>query len=415
MIVCKVGMEAVCDTDESHRRNSYSSVAAVKDCKPHLFLTISPFVSQYFPQCVKFLLPELRVFWTGGNSQRYIRNECLLVKEGFIAYSCDFYEFNVENVENSVPEELDCFAKCVSAPSLSLLLKDRWYKGDMCRLKQILQLKCYNRLVAFVDNCMWERSYEDYYTLGQQLSIRMTTNLIQSGLDFKHHVSKEKNVSGRGWNCVEFEKLLSNITSMADITKRYKCNATYVMLEIDNNNAHYVISLLSQHFSCIVTNNLLENVCIIKEVGVGKESVKVVERLRNIIGARLVNVIFVTDTENYLHTHNTFYLYNSMKFYYYCLKNRFVFLYCDYETLYLLYTIVVLEIINGGCLNSFTLEKSTLMHPLELNSRRCNALKRAAAYNKTLSNDMELKVDFVQGKRISTGSHDPNRLVELLR
>ncbi|UXX41863.1 p47 [Psilogramma increta granulovirus] len=396
----------MCDIKESHKHNT---------SKNNRFLVITPFVSQYFPQCVKYLLPELRVFWTNNVPQRYICNEKLLVKEGFVAFSCDFYDFNTQCVENCVPDELDSFAKCVSAPSLSLLLKDRWYKGDVSRLKKILQLKNYTRLVSFIDNCIWERSYEDYYTLGQQLSIRMTTKLIQSGLDFKHHVSKEKNVSGRGWNCVEFEKLLSNITSMADITKRYKCNATYVMLEIDTNNVHYVLSLLFQHFVCVVTNNLLENVCLIKEVGVGKESVKVVERLRNIIKNRLANVVFVTDTENYLHTNNIFYLYNSMKFYYYCLKNKFVFQYCDYETLYLLYTIVMLEIINGGCLNSFTLEKSSLMHPLELNSRRCNALKRAAAYNKTLSNDMELKVDFVKGKRITTGSHDPNRLVQLIR
>lgn len=94
-------------------------------------------------------------------------------------------------------------------------------------------------------------------------------------------------------------------------------------------------------------------------------------------------------------------------------KNRFVFYYDDYETLYFIYTIIMLEIINGGCLNSFTLEKSPIMHPLELNSRRCNALKRAAVYNKTLCNDIELKVDFIKGKRITTGSHDPNRIVQI--
>ncbi|AIS92060.1 P47 [Erinnyis ello granulovirus] len=393
----------MCETNESHSRSDSDD----------RFLVRTPFVSQYFPQCVKYLLPELRVFWT-NSAQQYICNECVLVKEGFIAFSCDFYSFNLDCVMNSTPEDLDVYARCVSAPSLALLLKDRWYKGDMYRLKQILQLNSYTKIVAFIDNCIWERSYEDYYTLGQQLSIRMTTNLIQSGLDFKHHVSKEKNGINRGWNCVEFEKLLANITSMADITKRYKCNATYVMLEIDGNNAEYTMSLLSQHFGCVMTNNLLKNVCAIKKVGVNKESVKVVEQLRNMIASKLVNVLFVTDTENYLHTHNIFYVYNSMKFYYYCIKNKFVFDYADYETLYLLYTIVVLEIINGGSLNSFTLEKSSLMHPLELNSRRCNALKRAAAYNKTLSNDMELKVDFVRGKRISTGSHNPNRIVELI-
>ncbi len=74
-----------------------------------------------------------------------------------------------------------------------------------------------------------------------------------------------------------------------------------------------------------------------------------------------------------------------------------------------------IEILNGGCLNSFTLEKSLLMNPLELNSRRVNALKRAAAYGKTLNNDMELKIDFIKGRRIKTGTNYCQRLVDITK
>jgi len=261
-----------------------------------------------------------------------------------------------------------------------------------------------------VENCLWERGYEDNYTLGQQLSIRMTTNLIQSGLDFKHHVSDEKKVGGRGWNDACFEKMLCCIRSVADVTKRYKWSQVYVMLELDRNNISRLQHMLNSNFN-IVTNNLLDNVCLINCTK-DKCSATALSLLAPLILSRHLNVIFVTDTENYL-PNTLFYTYNSMKFYYYCLKNRFVFSYEDYETMYLLFTIVAIELVNGGCLNSFTLEKSALMHPLELNSRRCNALKRAAAQNKVVRNDMELKVDFVRGKRITTGTHDPTRLVEI--
>nr|AGS18816.1 P47 [Pieris rapae granulovirus] len=376
------------------------------------FTTIHTISSQYFPQCVKYLFPELNVYWCYSKKLKNCikRNEQINVKEGFVSYVCDFVEFNMNALTKCTPEDLDLYAECVSAPILSLILKDRWFKGDFKRLKQIIELTDHNKLLRFIENCLWERSYEDNYTLGQQLSIRMTTNLIQSGLDFKHHVNNNSLLQGRGWNCKDFEKALSTIKSVADITKRYKYNITYVMLELERNNMHYTLSLLRCHFTHVITNQLIDNVCLIKE---NATSACILKRIKQLLNNRLVNVVFVTDTENYLHTHKIFYIYNSMKFYYYCLKNRFVFYYDDYETLYFIYTIIMLEIINGGCLNSFTLEKSPIMHPLELNSRRCNALKRAAVYNKTLCNDIELKVDFIKGKRITTGSHDPNRIVQI--
>nr|AIU37275.1 ORF68 [Cydia pomonella granulovirus]QDW81127.1 p47 [Cydia pomonella granulovirus]QGY99419.1 p47 [Cydia pomonella granulovirus]QGY99986.1 p47 [Cydia pomonella granulovirus] len=378
-----------------------------------LFMIKRRFTSQYFPQCVKYLFKELSMYWAVCVEcvDCYRINECVVMKEGFVCYECDFVRFHVDAVESSsTPDELEVFAQCVGEPLLALVLKDRWFKGDFERLRAMLVMEDRGKLVAFVKNCLWERSYEDNYTLGQQLSIRMTTNLIQSGLDFKHHVNNDRLARSRGWNCEEFEKLVCTIKSVADITKRYKWPNTYVMLEVDRNNAAHTMSLLHQNFSTVITNNYSDNVCLVRVKG---KSMVVLRRIRSLLHHKLVNVVFVTDTENYLHTHRLFYVYNSMKFYYYCLKNKFVFLYDDYETLYFVHTIVLLEIINGGSLNSFTLEKSPIMHPLELNSRRCNALKRAAAYNKTLCNDMELKVDFIKGKRITTGTHDPNRLVEI--
>lgn len=375
------------------------------------FITVVNFKSQYFPQCVKYLFPSLNIYWRHClNLQNCYQNEeCVLIKEGFISYACEFCKFNNDAILYSTPDDLEKFAKCIKQPLLAVLLKDRWFKGDHVRLKQILEMDNHDSMVNFITNCLWERGYENNYTLGQQYSIRMTTNLIQSGLDFKHHMVNDTISKKRGWNCEDFEKVLSSISTVADITKRYKCNQTYIMLELDKNNEKYVKSLLQSQFN-VINNNLIDNIYLIKDA---RGSINVLRKLKQLIKYKLLNVLFVTDTEQYLNAHRIFYIYNSMKFYYYCLKNRFIFHHDDYETLYLIYTITLLEIINGGCLNSFTLEKSPLMHPLELNSRRCNALKRATFCNKTLCNDMDLKVDFIKGKRIATGSNDTSRIIEI--
>nr|AXS01085.1 p47 [Spodoptera frugiperda granulovirus] len=382
--------------------------------------------SQYFPQCVKYLFPVIAEYmlYCDEQDEGYIKMcDTIKVKEGFVALDVTFVKFDVRHAYDCTPDDLQTFvdhARLVGVNTskdrclLMLLLKDRWFKGDYERLTKMLQLKDYTQLLTFAENCLWERGYEDYYTLGQQLSIRMTTNLIQSGLDFKHQIANNGEVvldGTRGWSDPVFVKILSSIKTVADITKRYKSNNTYVMLELDEGNKTQLLNLLAAHFS-VVENETL-NVCLLHCGKNNRGSYAALEKLAPLIKQRFVNVVFVTDSETYINTHRVFYIYNSMKFYYYCLKNRFVFDYDDYETLYLIYTIVCIEILNGGCLNSFTLEKSMLMNPLELNSRRVNALKRAAAQNKVLQNDMELKIDFIKGKRIKTGTNFCQRVVEI--
>lgn len=82
---------------------------------------------------------------------------------------------------------------------------------------------------------------------------------------------------------------------------------------------------------------------------------------------KIVNFLFVMDVEFYFKNGNfMFYLYNLLKFYYYCLKNKFVFENVDKEIFFLLYIIVVLEWFNGGYLNLFILEKFVFYNFLEL-------------------------------------------------
>lgn len=392
-----------------------------------MFYVTRQLTSQYFPQCVKYLFPAIAdymLYSAGENIADYTKmHECVRVNEGFVSLDVTFVRFYLENVDQCTPDDLEVFVEHsrlvgVRSPEdrklLLILLKNLWFKGDFKRLRKFVQLSDYTKVLKFVENCLWERGYEDFYTLGQQLSIRMTTNLIQSGLDFKHQIANNGEVvvdAARGWSDPVFVKILSSIKTVADITKRYKSNNTYIMLEIDAPNKETIINLLKHHF-CVVENDTY-NVCLIYCAKNNKGSLSVLEKLSPLIKERRINVVFVTDSETYINSNRIFYIYNSMKFYYYCLKNKFVFDYKDYETMYLIYTIVCIEILNGGCLNSFTLEKSLLMNPLELNSRRVNALKRAAAYGKTLNNDMELKIDFIKGRRIKTGTNYCQRLVDI--
>nr|ANY57570.1 PlxyGVORF51 protein [Plutella xylostella granulovirus] len=384
------------------------------------FCNILSITSQPFPQCVKYLSSYVSRYtlWCRTSGEDYIEIDFkLVVSEGFVQFKNTYIRFDID--QECTPNDLVMYAKYARLEGvhsdqdkslIALVFKDRWFKGDRIRLRKLLNLKDYSKLLVFLENILWERSYEDNYTYGQQLSIRMTTNLIQSGLDFKHQLSEDGTRAGRGWEDQSFEKMINSIKNVADVTKRYKFQKIYVMLELDRNNLEELVVFLKNNYVTIRNANI-DNVVLLS---CEKSSLPVLNQLQQYIKAKYINVLLVTDNENYIHTHKIFYIYNSLKFYYYCLKNKFVFSIGDYETLYLLYTIVVLEYLNGGYLNSFTLEKSQLMHPLELNSRRCNALKRAASFSKTLNNEFELKIDFIKGKRITTGTHCASRLVDIV-
>ena len=164
-----------------------------------MFYVTRQLTSQYFPQCVKYLFPAIAdymLYSAGENVADYTKmHECVRVNEGFVSLDVTFVRFYLENVDQCTPDDLEVFVEHsrlvgVRSPEdrklLLILLKNLWFKGDFKRLRKFVQLSDYTKVLKFVENCLWERGYEDFYTLGQQLSIRMTTNLIQSGLDFKH-------------------------------------------------------------------------------------------------------------------------------------------------------------------------------------------------------------------------------------
>lgn len=388
--------------------------------------------SQFLPQCCKYIANEINIYMLNSlgidtsKEQYYILSNTLEVNnEGFLRIKNLVVLFEISNVCNSTPDELNNYVDTVYKINnrtehetylLKLLIRDRWYKGDFNRLQKILLKQNVNELIKFACNVMWERGYENHYTLGQQLSIRITTKLIQSGLDFKHQQqddSVDKNGdNGRGWEYKPFEKFINSIASISDIIKRHKCSSKYIVLEISKEHNNAVKACLAEHFT-VYNNTYIDNACLIL-LDEDKNSMQYLKKLSFLIQQRIVSVLFATDVDYYMKlNHYTFYLYNSLKLYYYCLRNKFVFSKNDYEIIFLINMIVSLEWYNGGHLNSFTLEKSKLYNPLELSTRRFNSIKRAANQTRAIANDNEIKIDFIKGKRIKTGTNYGYRLVDI--
>ncbi|AAR28805.1 p47 [Leucania separata nucleopolyhedrovirus] len=396
------------------------------------FATYVDVTSQRLPQCCKYMSETIAYYLyyssTGDNDLRNVHlvdKKLQVDHESFVHIKCRFVKFDVSALGDErgecVPNDLKTYVEVRYADRLTphqrhlfnLLLTDRWYKGDRVRLMRILCLADPSPLIAFVCNTLWERGYEDHYTLGQQLSIRITTKLIQSGLDFKHHQVDDSSIFQRGWNDKQFEKYIGSFSAISDIIKRHKSNNKYLALELLPAYAQRLVERLRQEFT-IITNAYVENICVI-QLDDDKNSMQYLQKLYPLIKDRTVNVLFVTDLDYYMKSNDyLFYLYNSLKFYYYCLKNKFVFERADYEILFLMNMIVSLEWCNKGHLNSFTLEKSLIYNPLELSTRRLNSLRRAATQSRVLLNDSEIKIDFIQGKRIKTGTHYGHRIVEVV-
>ncbi|AHH82614.1 P47 [Buzura suppressaria nucleopolyhedrovirus] len=380
--------------------------------------------TQWLPQCCKYLSEPINMYnmYLNGvsNSFHVMEHNVSVNDEGFVQLYYLNVVFDMENLRNSTPVEIEHYIDATRKTMLTdheikllkLLARDRWHKGDFVRLRKILTRRDVKALVGFACNTMWERGYENHYTLGQQLSVRITTKLIQSGLDFKHHTGREdESTPTRGWDSVHFEKFINSIGSISDVIKRHQCNRKYIVLELLPANCNLLKQYLQEQQLTLIHNKQFDNLCAI-EIDTDKSSLMYLIKFTALLRDKIVNVLFVTDLEFYLKQNNyLFYLYNSLKLYYYCLTNKFVFEKQNYEIIFLLNLIVSLEWHNGGHLNSFTLEKSSIYNPLELSTRRLNSIKRAANQCRTLNNDNEIKIDFIKGKRIKTGTHYGHRLV----
>lgn len=383
--------------------------------------------TQQLPQCCKYLADKLSLYliYAQGAPASVLTDTHTLEKvvevndDGFVSLKKLSVVFDIKNIAASTPRQLDHYIDSTRSNLtahdcrlLKLLARDRWFKGDFVRLRKILLQSNVEDLLKFACNVLWERGYENHYTLGQQLSIRITTKLIQSGLDFKHQNNSKNDddiVGSRGWTDKTLEKFFNSLTSISDVIKRHKCFKKFIFLELVSDELK---TQFKNHYK-IVENVHIDNVCAI-QLDEDKNSLQYLKKLTHLIERRYVNVLFVTDLEYYMkHNNYMFYLYNSLKLYYYCLKNKFVFSKSDSEIIFLLNLIISLEWHNGGHLNSFTLEKSHIYNPLELSTRRLNSIKRAANQSRTLNNNFDIKIDFIKGKRIKTGTNYGQRIVEI--
>nr|WUR10784.1 p47 [Calliteara abietis nucleopolyhedrovirus] len=394
--------------------------------------------TQWLPQCCKYLADELcsyqlylqdfavADFVAASDDRRsveIIESALQVNDEGFVRIRRTYAAFDLKHLNGAattleqIDHYVDATRKQLSAHDkrlFKLLIRSRYYKSDFVRMEKMLTQTDVGPLIGFACNVMWERGYENHYTLGQQLSIRITTKFIQSGLDFKHQTSREEQSAvSRGWDNAVLEKFLNSITSISDVIKRHRCCKKYMVLELAPAVCDDIKRYLRTEFAVVVHNRRFANLCAI-EIDADKNSELYLKKFTYLLRDKLVNLLFVTDMDYYLKRNNfLFYLYNSLKLYYYCLTNKFVFYKSDYEIIFYLYIIVMLEWHNGGHLNSFTLEKSLIYNPLELSTRRLNSIKRAATQARVVSNDNEIKIDFIKGKRIKTGTNYGHRVLTM--
>lgn len=385
--------------------------------------------SPKLPNCCKYIKESIfKYLCLNVNIDPYIKN--IVIKKETLNVTCDNYIsftfdcviFNLNYIEQSLPEDITIYIgeqfkdKLTNHQQflLNFLCTDRWYKGDFKRLSAILlaPLEIVKKLTVYACNCLWERSYEDKYPLGLQFCIRITTKFIQSGLDFKHTIVSNE-CKTQVWSDGAFDKFLNSLSTLSDIIKRHKYIKKYVVLELDTEYYTELITLLREDFKDVITNANVNNVCAIT-MDDDKDSRQYLLKLSDLVMNKQVNVLFVTDVEVYYKSNNfLFYLYNSLKLYYYCLTKRFVFLKEDYEIIFLIVVIVYLEWFNGGHLNGFTLEKSQLSDPLESSSRRVNSLKSAATSRRTLNNCIDMKIDYIKGSKVNTGMNSGPRLATI--
>ncbi|ANF29745.1 p47 [Catopsilia pomona nucleopolyhedrovirus] len=386
--------------------------------------------TQFLPQACKLEEEALILYAIYLNGfdvalPRLVKRNVQINADGFVRFNLTIKIFNINNLTHmthATPEDIDDYVQLTRGAHVDkhdlkmfkLLCRDRWYKGDVARLRRILRQRDVADLIKFACNVVWERGYEDHYTLGQQLSIRITTKLIQSGLDFKHQPDTLEPVSLRGWQDAAFEKYLQSITSISEVIKRHVFSKKYMCLEVAAARWTNVLRALKCQEKFKVILNAKTPYVLLIEMDEDKHSMMYLRKLAYLLQNKIVNLLFVTDVEYYQkHNNFMFYLYNSLKFYYYCLKNKFAFDNSDKEIFFLLYIIIALEWFNGGHLNSFTLEKSPLYNPLELSTRRLNSIKRAAQHNRAINCDSEIGMDYIRGKRVRTGTHYGKRIVHL--
>lgn len=386
------------------------------------------YTTQFLPAACRvhdetFLLYNLYISGVDVRLPRCVARNVQVDADGFVRFVFEVKVFRIEHftdVASATPEDVDDYVDVTrhelsahDAAMLKLVCRDRWYKGDVERLRRILCQPCVLNLIKFACNAMWERGYEDHYTLGQQLSILITTKLIQSGLDFKHQPDTAAPASVRGWQDAAFEKYLLSLSSVSEIVKRHVFSKKYLCLEVAAAHWRAVVQALQDENFQLVFNAHTPHVLLIC-IDDDKNSLLYLRKLAHLLQSRVVNMLFATDVEFYMRVNNfMFYLYNSLKFYYYCLKNKYAFESVDKPTLFLLYIIISLEWFNKGHLNSFTLEKSALYNPLELATRRLNSIKRAAQHNRVVECDSEIGIDYIRGKRVRTGTHYGQRVVQL--
>ncbi|ABC74923.1 transcription regulator [Neodiprion abietis nucleopolyhedrovirus] len=268
----------------------------------------------------------------------------------------------------------------------------------------IVSLYEHNKLKSFTKylcNTMFERGYENKYPFGQQLSIYVTTNKMQEGLNFKH-----SNYDSQIVNSWKGDKICSVTKpySLMQILEFNKFKYNFTFFEIKNKHIWTLIKDLwfDKTYMDWKNNNI-----IAVEFANAAEQECHFATLKPYFEKKEINLLMMTNFNKYDSFINNFYF--ALKIFYYLVTRKYYFDYDDITTIQFLSIITIIRIRNKNSLASF----NSNIHPLAAYSRRQSWLKKAANQHTKICNDSNLKLDFLKGCRLNLGAGDNDLVIKI--
>uniref|UniRef100_A0AAN0LMD6 P47 n=1 Tax=Nesodiprion zhejiangensis nucleopolyhedrovirus TaxID=3135970 RepID=A0AAN0LMD6_9BACU len=286
---------------------------------------------------------------------------------------------------------------------LKLFIRFDW-NGNNLYHHHILELYKRDKLHLFCKylcNVMFERGYEDKYPFGQQLSISITTNKMQEGLNFKHTIDNTQIANSWKGDKIDFITKPYTLMQILEFNK-FKYNFTFFEIKTKK-----IWTILENKWPTKFYTDWHNNTIVALEFNNTAEQNEQIEYLKDYFDDEQINLLMMTNIDRFTSFREYFYF--GLKIFYYLVTRKYYFHCDDHTTIVFLSVIIILRYRNNGSLASF----DSNVHPLASYSRRQAWLKKAANINMTLQNDSNLKLDFLKGNRLNLGAGNNDMVVKI--
>jgi hypothetical protein len=271
-------------------------------------------------------------------------------------------------------------------------------------LQDINKNTTYHRknLYVHIKQIVFERGYENYYTFGQQLNVAITTNQMQTSLNFKH-MQQNVSIADRGWEnpIISMQLKKIELVDLLNVPKKPNLLLVFEVLAVkDESIFDEIIQYITQYDKIKVHyNTKYKSIICIDATNDSLENVN--NHLQVLLSGKYIQLIFTSNIMALINNREPeYYFYYSIKYYYYLVTGKYFFD-NDQFILMVIYILAYLHYYNKGSLNSFNLEKQSHFNPLQANSRRLCSLQRAAHSKRQIENEVTTKINFIEGTNIN--------------